>query len=99
MIVDLADLRNMTDGVRESLDHRLLDDVDGLGPATLENLAAYIFGRVSLWPCFTSVKVWRADGGACLVESSQPESTSGRVPLATSKAGCQRPEQDQSARD
>jgi 6-pyruvoyltetrahydropterin/6-carboxytetrahydropterin synthase len=70
MVVDLAQLRNVADGVRDELDHRLLDDVESLGPATIENLAAFIFRRVSRFPCFVSVRVWRADGGACFVESA-----------------------------
>jgi 6-pyruvoyltetrahydropterin/6-carboxytetrahydropterin synthase len=68
MLVDLSELRNVCDGVRDELDHRLLDEVPDLGPATLENLAAFIFRRISRYPCFVSVRVWRADGGACLVE-------------------------------
>lgn len=38
MVVDLAELRREIARVREMLDHRLLDEVPGLGPATLENL-------------------------------------------------------------
>jgi len=29
--------------VRDGLDHHFLDDINGLGPATLENLSAYIW--------------------------------------------------------
>lgn len=32
--------------VRAALDHRLLNDVEGLGAPTLENLARFIHGRV-----------------------------------------------------
>lgn len=42
MVVDLAYLRDEIARVRAMLDHRLLDDVVGLGPATLENLCAFI---------------------------------------------------------
>ena len=42
MVVDLALLRAAIDAVRLQLDHRLLDDVPTLGPATLENLCAFI---------------------------------------------------------
>jgi 6-pyruvoyltetrahydropterin/6-carboxytetrahydropterin synthase len=42
MVVDLGCLRAEIDRVREMLDHRFLDDVDGLGPATLENLCKFI---------------------------------------------------------
>ena len=42
MVVDLGYLRSEIARVREMMDHRLLDDVEGLGPATLENLCAFI---------------------------------------------------------
>lgn len=42
MVVDLSHLRRAVELVRCRLDHRLLDDVPGLGPATLENLCAFI---------------------------------------------------------
>jgi 6-pyruvoyltetrahydropterin/6-carboxytetrahydropterin synthase len=43
MVLDLACLDAELTRVRERLDHRLLDDVAGLGPATLENLCAFIW--------------------------------------------------------
>lgn len=68
MLVDLGDLRNMVEGVRDVLDHRLLDEIEGLGPATMENLCAFIARRLSRFGCLSSVRVWRADGGSCLLE-------------------------------
>jgi 6-pyruvoyltetrahydropterin/6-carboxytetrahydropterin synthase len=47
MLVDLANVRSAIGQVREQLDHHLLDEVAGLGPATLENLCAYIFRQLS----------------------------------------------------
>ncbi len=43
MIVDLGLLERTLDSVRDALDHRFLDEVRTLGPATLENLAAWIW--------------------------------------------------------
>jgi 6-pyruvoyltetrahydropterin/6-carboxytetrahydropterin synthase len=43
MLVDLAVLRRAIEQTRERLDHRMLDDVEGLGPATLENLCGFIY--------------------------------------------------------
>lgn len=43
MLVDLAFVRKEIERVREMLDHRFLDEVKGLGPATLENLCAFLF--------------------------------------------------------
>ena len=69
MVVDLGLLRQAIEGVRGQLDHRMLDEVPGLGPATLENLCAYIAQR--LQPQFvtlSAVRVWRESvGDACLL--------------------------------
>lgn len=43
MMMDLAFLRQEVDKAREKLDHHFLDEVAGLGPATLENLCAFIY--------------------------------------------------------
>src|SRR3954469_17124511 len=42
---DLGEVRAVLDGLREELDHRLLNEIEALGTPTLENLARYIFGR------------------------------------------------------
>jgi 6-pyruvoyltetrahydropterin/6-carboxytetrahydropterin synthase len=42
MLIDLAHLRQEIARVREMLDHRFLDEVDDLGPATLENLCSFL---------------------------------------------------------
>lgn len=67
MVVDLALLRRAIEGVRERLDHRLLDDVAGLGPATLENLCGFIHrGLADQGWAVTEVVVRReASGDAC----------------------------------
>lgn len=46
MVVDLGLLERALINVRDELDHRLLDEVPGLGPATIENLAAWIWRRL-----------------------------------------------------
>ena len=43
MVRDLGSLRAMVASVRDKLDHRMLNDIDGLGPPTLENLCAYLW--------------------------------------------------------
>jgi len=47
MVVDLALLRGAIARVREQLDHHFLDEVKGLGPATLENLCRYVHEHVA----------------------------------------------------
>ncbi len=46
MIMDLTLLERVLNEAREGLDHRLLDDVRDLGPATMENLAVWIWRRI-----------------------------------------------------
>ncbi len=43
MIVDLGLFDRSLQAVRDKLDHHFLNDVEGLGPATLENLALWIW--------------------------------------------------------
>ena len=48
MLVDLALLRRAIEAVRLDLDHHFLNDVDGLGAATLENLCSYLWKRFAV---------------------------------------------------
>jgi 6-pyruvoyltetrahydropterin/6-carboxytetrahydropterin synthase len=67
MVVDLGLVRQHIALLRLQLDHRLLDEVPGLGPATLENLCAFVW--TALAPHFdglSQVRVWRdAMGDGC----------------------------------
>jgi 6-pyruvoyltetrahydropterin/6-carboxytetrahydropterin synthase len=69
MVIDLALLRAEIQVVRELLDHQFLDEVEGLGPPTLENLCVFILEK--LGPevkCLCAVSVWRrASGDRCTV--------------------------------
>lgn len=46
MLVDLGLFERRLDRVRDRLDHHFLDEVDGLGPATLENLSRWIWAQL-----------------------------------------------------
>ena len=72
MVVDLGLVRRAIDHLRPELDHRLLDDVPGLGPATLENLCAYIWRALApTLPGLAAVKVWRTGmGDSCTLRAS-----------------------------
>lgn len=67
--VDLFYLRESVAKVKALLDHQFLDEVDGLGPATLENLCEFIAQRIS-YPVH-SVTVSRAGGDSCRYELSK----------------------------
>ncbi len=71
MVLDLGLLRRALDGVREQLDHHLLDDVPGLGTPTLENLCLFIAQALpaELRPRVSRVRVWRdALGDSCALD-------------------------------
>ena len=64
MVMDLALLQQALEGARDGLDHRLLDDVPGLGPATMENLARWIWDIVvPHCPGLARVSVFRDSSG------------------------------------
>ena len=69
MVVDLGDLRREIARVREMLDHRLLDEVPGLRPATLENLCAFVRAHLQKSvPGLAAVMVERhASGDRCVM--------------------------------
>lgn len=47
MLIDLGTLDKVLEETRQALDHRLLNDVKDLGPATLENLSSWIWRRLA----------------------------------------------------
>ena len=67
MVIDLGFFERELQVLHEALDHRLLDEVADLGPATLENLCLWIWRRLqpkmnTLW----MVSVFRdSSGDAC----------------------------------
>ncbi|MEJ8824294.1 6-carboxytetrahydropterin synthase [Variovorax humicola] len=73
MLQDLGSVRRHIDAVRELLDHQFLDDVTGLGPATLENLCKFIFANlVPRCPHLVAVSVERpASGDKCVLRRSR----------------------------
>jgi len=72
MVVDLGLVRRAIEALRPQLDHHLLDEVPGLGPATLENLCAFIWRDIDArLPHVTQVRVWReALGDGCTLRRS-----------------------------
>ena len=47
MVIDFGLLERVLTETRNGLDHHMLDDVPNLGPATMENLAAWIWRRLA----------------------------------------------------
>lgn len=70
MIMDFGILGGHIARLREMLDHRFLDEVAGLGPATLENLARFIWLTLRRdCPALVRVAVFRdSEGESCVFE-------------------------------
>ena len=47
MVIDLERLERQFAAIRDRLDHHFLDEVEGLGPATMENLAVWIWRHLA----------------------------------------------------
>jgi 6-pyruvoyltetrahydropterin/6-carboxytetrahydropterin synthase len=67
MVVDLGLFSRALAEARDGLDHRFLDEVADLGPATLENLSGWIWRKVeAVCPGLHRVTVYRdSEGDAC----------------------------------
>lgn len=62
--VDFADLERACARVRAQLDHRMLNDVEELGPPSLENLCLWMWKRLSLdLPSLARITVRRDSSG------------------------------------
>ena len=67
MLLDLGILERVLAEVRDQLDHHFLDEIADLGPATMENLAMWIWRKVQpKVPNLARVCVYReASGDTC----------------------------------
>jgi 6-pyruvoyltetrahydropterin/6-carboxytetrahydropterin synthase len=73
MVLDLGLVRQAIEQLRLQLDHHMLDDVAGLGPATLENLCAFIWRALApSLPGLAMVRVWRESVGDSCTLSNAP---------------------------
>ena len=74
MVVDLGLVRLAIEQLRPQLDHRMLDDVAGLGAATLENLCAFIWrALIPSLPGLSGVRVWRDSVGDSCTLHDHPD--------------------------
>lgn len=67
---DLSEVKTVLEDLRVDLDHRLLNEVEGLGNPTLENLAQFIFRQAKAkLPEVARVKIRRPSyGQSCVYE-------------------------------
>lgn len=69
-VADFGELTTALYDLREQLDHRLLNEVEGLERPTLENICRWVAARLSPdFPSLCSVRVARpSNGEACIYE-------------------------------
>jgi 6-pyruvoyltetrahydropterin/6-carboxytetrahydropterin synthase len=67
MVLDSGKFAGMLEDVRNALDHQFLDEITDLGPATLENLSAWIWRQLAdRCPGLARVSVYRdSEGDSC----------------------------------
>ena len=72
MVMDLGLVRIAIDKLKPRLDHHLLDDVVGIGPATLENLCAFVWRELApSVPGLCAVRIWRDSvGDGCTLRTT-----------------------------
>lgn len=64
MIVDLGLFERALGEARDMLDHRFLDEMNDLGPGTMENLSAWIWRKVeAVCPGLHRVTIYRDSSG------------------------------------
>lgn len=75
MVVDLGALEAAMQEAHDALDHRFLDEMNDLGPATMENLCAWIWRKLA--PTIgnlTRVAVYRdSSGETCVYHGPEVE--------------------------
>lgn len=67
MVIDPGLLERALEDARDALDNKFLNEINDLGPATMENLCAWIWRRLTpTIPRLTRVAVYRdSTGDAC----------------------------------
>lgn len=72
-IVDLEEMGRLLGQLRDRLDHRMLNEIDGLEQPTLENLCLFIWEHLHInLPQICAVEVFRDSlGQSCLYQGSQ----------------------------
>ncbi|MGA9342187.1 MAG: 6-carboxytetrahydropterin synthase [Rhodanobacteraceae bacterium] len=62
-VVDMGELERRLEVARDALDHRFLNEVEGLGSPTMENIAAFVWNRLADLPRIHRVIVKRGQNG------------------------------------
>ena len=71
MVMDLGLVREAIAQLSIKLDHHMLDDIEGLGPATLENLCTFVWRELATSVAgISAVRIWRESvGDSCTLRT------------------------------
>jgi len=73
-VVDFGDVAEALESVRDALDHRLLNEVEGLERPTLENICVWVARRMKNdFPGLARVRVSRPSNGETCIYDVPPE--------------------------
>jgi 6-pyruvoyltetrahydropterin/6-carboxytetrahydropterin synthase len=66
-VMDFGDVKSAVAPVIDELDHRVLNDIDGLENCTSELIAAYLWKRVKpALPALSAVTIWESESARCI---------------------------------
>jgi len=79
LIRDFGDVEEVLHTLRAALDHRFLNEIEGLAAPTLENLALWLWGRLAdPLPELARIEVYRDScGESCIYEGPHPAMSKG----------------------
>lgn len=65
-LIDFADMKAVIDPLRQQLDHKLLNEVEGLAVPTVENMAKWIWNRLKPdLPMLKLLRVYETPNNVC----------------------------------
>ncbi len=68
-LIDFAEVKDLFEPLRKQLDHRLLNEVEGLGVPTVENIARWIWVRLKpRLPELVLLRVYETETNICEYE-------------------------------
>jgi 6-pyruvoyltetrahydropterin/6-carboxytetrahydropterin synthase len=66
-VMDFGDIKRAVEPVLETLDHRCLNEIEGLANCTSETIAAWLWQRLRpALPLLSAIAVWESDNARCV---------------------------------
>ncbi len=66
-VVDFGQIKQAVEPLLDTLDHRFLDEIEGLANSTSEMLAKYLWDKIKVnLPNLSAITVWESDTSRCV---------------------------------